>query len=284
MTDSSAVESALVGCDGVIHTAALVDLRRAAAKAVETTNARGVESVIGGAARRGLPSIVYVSSLVVFLQPGGPPMSPASPIVPGTTAYARSKAKAEHYVRRLQENGAAIRISYPAGIIGPHDPGPGALNAGLASFMKQGWLMTSSGLQIVDVRDLAALHVRLVDLPQGQHRYTAASEMLTWPQWYELCCRLTGTRPRRIPAPGALLRLAGSAGDMLKRIYEFEFPMTRDGMEVATRWPGAETERTTRELGVGFRDPAESLRDTLAWMYSVGHLSAAQVGALASSL
>jgi dihydroflavonol-4-reductase len=113
MTDSSAVESALAGCDGVIHAAALVDLRRAAAKLVETTNARGVESIIGGAARRGLPSIVYVSSLMVFFEPGGPPMSPASPITPGTTAYARSKADAEHHVRRLQENGAAIRISYP---------------------------------------------------------------------------------------------------------------------------------------------------------------------------
>lgn len=55
---------------GVAHTAALVDLRRAAAKLVETTNARGVESVIGGAARRGLPSIVYVSSLMVFLNLG----------------------------------------------------------------------------------------------------------------------------------------------------------------------------------------------------------------------
>jgi dihydroflavonol-4-reductase len=52
-------------------------------------------------------------------------------------------------------------------------------------------------------------------------------------------------------------------------------------MEVMTRWPGAEAERTTRELGVRFRDPAESLHDTLAWMYSAGHLSAAQVGRLA---
>lgn len=281
MTDCSAVESALAGCDSVIHTAALVDLRRAAAKLVETTNARGVESVIGGAARRGLPSIVYVSSLMVFFQPGGPPMSPASPITPGTTAYARSKADAEHHVRRLQESGAAIRISYPAGIIGPNDPGPSALNAALASLMKQGWLMTSSGLQIVDVRDLAALHVRLIELPEGQHRYTAASAMLSWPEWYDVCSRLTGTRPRRIPAPGAFLRAAGTVGDMVKRIYDFEFPMTRDGMEVTTRWPGADAERTTRELGVRFRDPAESLHDTLAWMYSAGHLSAAQVGRLA---
>jgi nucleoside-diphosphate-sugar epimerase len=72
--------------------------------------------------------------------------------------------------RRIQDDGAAVRISYPAGIVGPHDPGPCALNAGLASFMTQGWLITSSGLQIVNVRDLAALHVRLLELPDGKHR------------------------------------------------------------------------------------------------------------------
>ena len=113
MTDAAAVDEALAGCDGVVHAAALVDLRRAAARLVEDTNARGVELVVGGAVRRGLPRIVYVSSLGVFFEPGGPPLSPDLPIAPGTTAYARSKAQAERYVRLLQENGAPIRISYP---------------------------------------------------------------------------------------------------------------------------------------------------------------------------
>jgi nucleoside-diphosphate-sugar epimerase len=280
MTDTNAVETALSGCDGVVHTAALVDMRRAAANLVESANARGVETIVGGAARRGIPSIVYVSSLMVFFQPGGPPMSPTSAISPGTTAYARSKSRSELYVRRLQEEGAAVRISYPAGIVGPQDPGPSALNAALASFMKQGWLITSSGLQIVDVRDLAALHVRLLELADGQHRFVAASTMMSWAQWYELACFLTGKSIRRIKVPGAVLRAAGTAGDIVKRIHDFDFPMTRDGMEVATRWPGAETERTTRELGVAFREPAESLRDALAWMYTAGHLTAAQAGKL----
>jgi nucleoside-diphosphate-sugar epimerase len=71
MTDQDAVDGALVGCDAVIHTAAVVDLRRAMARRVEETNARGVELVVGGAARRGLPSIIYVSSLGVFFVPGG---------------------------------------------------------------------------------------------------------------------------------------------------------------------------------------------------------------------
>jgi nucleoside-diphosphate-sugar epimerase len=73
----------------VLHAAALVDLRRSAA-------------------RRGLPAIVHVSSLGVFFAPGGLPLSVELPIAPATGAYARSKAQAEVYVRRLQEDGAPI--------------------------------------------------------------------------------------------------------------------------------------------------------------------------------
>jgi dihydroflavonol-4-reductase len=268
----------------VIHTAAVVDLRRASATFVESTNARGVELVVGGAARRGMPSIVHVSSLSVFFVPGGASLSPSLPISPGTTAYARSKAQAEEYVRRLQDRGAPIRISYPAGIVGPNDPGPSAVNSGLVSLMRDIWVITSSGLQVVDVRDLAALHVALLGLPAGPHRYAAATEMLTWTEMYELCSRLTGTRPRRATVPGFLLRAAGTIGDVVKRFYDFDFPLTRDSMEFTTRWPGADTDRTSRDLGVRFRDVAETYRDTLTWMYAAGHLSAAQVGTLAQEV
>jgi nucleoside-diphosphate-sugar epimerase len=92
----------------VLHAAALVDLRRSAARRVEESNVRGVELVVGGAARRGLPAIVHVSSLGVFFAPGGLPLSVELPIAPATGAYARSKAQAEVYVRRLQEDGAPI--------------------------------------------------------------------------------------------------------------------------------------------------------------------------------
>ena len=180
MTDAAAVDDALAGCDGVVHTAALVDLRRAMARVVEDANARGVELVIGGAARRGLPSIVYVSSLGVFFEPGGPALSPELPVTPGTTAYGRSKAQAEQYVRRLQENGAPIRISYPSAISGPNDPTMSMTNIGLRSMVRDIGLVTSSGLQVVDVRDLATLHRQLLELPAGPHRYAAAGEMLTW--------------------------------------------------------------------------------------------------------
>ena len=282
MTDPAAVEKALAGCDGVVHTAALVDLRRASARLVEDTNARGVEGVVGGAVERGISRIVYVSSLSVFFVPGGPPVSPELPIAPATTAYARSKAQAEVYVRELQAKGAPIRISYPAGIVGPDDPGMSDANHAVYSWFKDTGVVTSSGFQPVDVRDVAALHVKLLELPPGAHRYAAAAEMLPWAEIYPLMDRITGRRMRRLAVSGRLMRAAGSVGDVVKRFYDFNFPLTRDSMEFATQWPGADAARTTRELGLAFRPIEETYRDTLAWMYRAGHLTAAHVGKLAS--
>jgi dihydroflavonol-4-reductase len=283
MTDAAAVDDALAGCDGVVHAAALVDLRRAMARVVEDSNARGVDLVVGGAARRGLPSIVYVSSLGVFFEPGGPPLAPELPITPGNTAYGRSKAQAERYVRRLQEDGAPIRISYPSAISGPDDPTMSTVNDGLRSMVRDIGVVTSGGVQIVDVRDLATLHLQLLELPAGPHRYAAAGEMLTWPGYFHLLDSLTGRHIRRIHVPGGLLRAAGSAGDAVKRLYDFDFPLVRDLMEFTTRWPGADAERTTRELGLQFRDATETFRDTLVWMYRAGHLDAEHVGRLADT-
>jgi dihydroflavonol-4-reductase len=281
MTDEAAVDAALSGRDAVVHAAALVDLRSSAARRVEETNARGVRLVVGGAVRRGIPRVVYVSSLSIFFVPGGPPVTPELPIAPTTTAYARSKAEAEKYVRDLQAQGAPVRVSYPAGIIGPDDPGLSDANHAVYTFFRDTGVVTSNGFQVVDVRDVAALHLKLLDLPPGAHRYAAAGPMLPWAEVYDLLDRITGARVRRLRVPGAVMRAAGTLGDLVKRVVDFNFPLTRDSMEFATRWTGADASRTTRELGLAFRDPEESYRDTLRWMHRSGHLTARHVGRLA---
>ncbi len=281
ITDESSVEQAMAGCDGVFHGAALVDLRRSMAGTVLRTNARGVELVVGGAARRGLPSIVYVSSLAIFFVPGCEPLHPEMAIAPATTSYARSKAEAERKIRRMQSAGASIRASYPTGIIGPDDPGMTDANHAVYSFFKDTGLTTSSGFQTVDVRDLATLHLRLLELPAGPERYTAAGEFLSWSDTYALLERLTGTRVRQPRIPGPALRMLGSIGDVVKRVYDFNYPLTRDSMEFATQWPGASGNETTEQLGVQFRPAEESYRDTLRWMFEAGHLNAGHIGHLA---
>jgi nucleoside-diphosphate-sugar epimerase len=279
--DPEAVDRAMQGCDAVYHGAALVAMRRSMARKVLDTNARGVELVVGGAHRRGLPSIVYVSSMSIFFRPNSAPLAIDQPIDPGHTAYAKSKADAEQTVRRLQEEGAPIRVSYPTGIVGPDDPGLSEANHALYVFFRKTGILTSNGFQIVDVRDLAALHGRLLEMPEGPHRYAAAGPFLDWRSTYQLLDEITDTRLWRFPCPGPLLRFAGSAGDVVRRIWDFEFPLSRDAMEYASHWPGTAPNSTTRDLGIEFRSARETYTDTVRWMYEAGYLEARHVGKLA---
>lgn len=150
-------------------------------------------------------------------------------------------------MRRLQEQGAPIRISYPCAVTGPNDPSLSAANDGVRAHARELGIITSTGIQVVDVRDLAMPHLRLLDLPDGQHRYAAAGEMLTWSDYFDLLDGLVGHRIRRVRVPGGLLRAAGAAGDALKRFCDFGFPLTRDMMEFMTRWPGADAGRISAE-------------------------------------
>jgi nucleoside-diphosphate-sugar epimerase len=281
ITDEASVKSAMAGCDAVFHGAALVGMKRSMANRILETNRRGVELVVGEAHRRGLPSIVYVSSMSIFFSPGTGALDLGMPIAAGSTAYGRSKAEAEQAVRRMQAEGGSIRISYPTGIVGPEDPGMSDANHAVYTFLKQSGVNTSSGFQIVDVRDLAMLHTRLLELSEGSHRYVATAPMLSWPETYQTLDEVTGTRIRRFPIPGPLFRALGSVGDAIKSVYDFNFPLTRDGMEYATLWPGCSSAETTRDLGLEFRHPRETFADTLRWMFEAGHLTAKQVGRLA---
>jgi nucleoside-diphosphate-sugar epimerase len=282
IADEAAVADAMRGCDGVFHAAALVDLRRKMAQRVLETNAAGVERVIAGAVKRGVPSIVYVSSMSVFFRPG-PVLTPESEIAPAGSAYGRSKVAGERVVRRLQKAGAPIRISYPTGILGPGDPGMTDANRALWAWIAQLSIDTEGGFQPVDVRDVAALHVRLLELPPGPHRYAAAGAMLPWAENYALIERVTGQRlRRRIALSGPSMRGLGHAGDWVKRLVDFPFPLTFDSMVYATKWPGVDASRTTHDLGLRFRPAEETYADTIRWMHRAGHLPARLVGRLAS--
>lgn len=280
VTDRASVRRALAGCDAVLHAAALVALEAHRAAEAQRTNAEGVEIVLGEAAERGVGSIVYVSSSAALFRPGEP-IGPDSPVAEAKSPYARSKAAAERFARGLLARGAPLRISYPGGVVGPDDPGLSEMNHTLMVLLRDFVALTSSGLSVVDVRDLARIHAALLLGRASAGPYVAGGPFLAWREVADLLDRLTGRPVRRLPLPGALLRAAGRVGDLAKRFVSFDFPLTHEAMTFATRWPGADSSRTLEALGLSFRDPAESFADALRWLARAGHLPPARIGRLA---
>ncbi len=282
VTDAGSVDRLLDSCDALVHTAAVVALEAARAHEVRNTNERGVRLVVGGAVDRDLSRIVYVSSAGALFTPGGEPMTGDSPVALPNTAYGKSKAGAERYVRSLQDQGAPILTTYPTAVVGPDDPGLTDPNRGLGFFLEWGAVLTTSGYQLIDVRDLAQLHLALLESDRRQGRYVATGPYYAWADLYDRIERVTGRRLRRLPVAGSVLRGLGRAADVVKRVVPFELPLTLEGMLFATRWPTADGAPAEKDLGIRFRDVDETLADTYRWMCDAGHLKPRQIGQLAT--
>ncbi len=281
VTDAASVSRSLEGAEGVVHAAAVVAVEKRRAKEVEDTNVRAVELVVGGAAERGIDSIVYVSSLGALFHPGEP-LHDDSPIATAESAYARSKAQGESYVRRLQDAGAPVRTVYPPGIAGPDDPGLSEVNHTIGVFLNQLMLDTSSGFEIIDVRDLATIITSMLrpEIPPG--RYVTGGDYRDWPDMIALMRELTGRRVRYLSVPGRALRTLGRVGDWIKNhVYAFDFPLSGEAMDLATQWPGSVRSPVIEKLGLDYRDSRQSYEETIRWLHRAGHLSAKHVGKLA---
>lgn len=281
IVDGAAVKEALAGVDAVVHAAAVVAMQAHRAQEILDTNARGVANVVGGAVEAGLGPIIYVSSTGALMVPDGPRMTEDSPVQEGKNPYARSKSDAEHTVRNLQAEGAPIASTYPTSVLGPLDPGLSEANYALRTFARDVVLLTTGCFSVVDVRDLAAMHVKLIEKEPGPGRYVANGRDLTWLEIAEAIDAVTGTQVRRFKIGGRPLRFGGRIADVIKHVWDFEFPMTTEGMVYATQFPGADGSRAAEALALKYRDPAETFADALRWMHRAGYIDAKLVGRLA---
>ena len=280
ITDAESVAAAVEGCDAVVHTAAVIAMDAAGAEAMAATNVQGTRTVLDAGLAAGADPVIYISSVAALFPTRDPVLTLDSPLAVPQTAYGQSKVAVEDEVRQRRAAGMPVVTFYPGGILGPHDPNLGENMRGAALFLTAMLPMTSGGYLVVDVRDLAAAITAALEPGRGPRRYLAGAHFLRWPELADVVSSVSGRRVRRAPVPGAALRAAGRAGDVVKRVVPFDFPMTHEAMQAVTEMVPTDNSLTESELGVRFRAPAETFRDTYRWLYEQGHLDAKFVPAL----
>ena len=142
---------------------------------------------------------------------------------------------------------------------------------GLAIFYHQAVMLTTSGMQAIDVRDLAEIHVRLLE-EEKSGPYVVGGHYRSWEELGLAMERVTGRRLRKVKAPGWLVRQAGSMMDFAGRFVPIETPATGEGTQYATRWVVADDRKVREELGFHFRPLEETLADTTRWLAEEGHI------------
>ena len=285
MTDAAAVERLVSSCDAAVHAAASVAvLNRSDAERSFDINVTGTRHVLDAALAHGCDPVVHVSSVAVFGHDGPPVITTDHPLsTGGDNPYGRSKAVADQFARDLQAAGKPVVIVYPGGVTGPAaGDSYGEVADGFVSMLKTGCLVTNAGgIDVIDVRDLAAVLAATIRPGQGPRRYTAGGRLVPLPELGAIIRSLTGRRFPVLPVPGAVFRGLGRTTDLIRRVAPFETVFTEEAMQALTLVRPTDDSAVERDLGVRYRDAAETVAASLRALYDGGMLSARHVGTIA---
>ena len=278
--DADSVNRALAGCDGVVHVAALVSTHAADAERVYQTNLEGARNVLGGAADMGLQTIIHVSSVTALYDRDASVLTEDSPPGPNPRGYGRSKVACEEYARSLQQEGHPVYITYPATVLGPDAPEMTEAHIGLQTYVSKFVPLMGGGNQYVDARDIAAVHLHLLQYEVPSNRYILGGHYLSWKALVSQLEALTGSKITALPISGGLMRMLGSVADTLAPLLKLDLPLTREGLNYATQWVKMDNSRTEQELDFSFRPLEQTLADSIRWLYQQGEITAEEAGRL----
>jgi len=272
------LSAAMQGCDAVFHVAALYSLWRRDRAEVLRANVEGTRLVLGAARRAGVPRVVHTSSVAAIgVRDDGEPANELYQSDPEDLigAYKRSKYEAERTVQRAVADGQDVVIVNPTTPIGPWDAKPtptGEIVVRFCSGRMPAYLDT--GLNIVDVRDVAAGHIAAFERGRTGERYILGNENMTLRGLLERLAAITGRPAPTVRLP-ALVPLAYAAvGEYLLGPLGFRPDVPLEGVRMAKQRMFYDIAKATAILGFTPAPVTRALSDAVTWFEEHGYLDA----------
>jgi len=210
LLDVAGLERAVAGCDAVVHVAALYSYD-APAEDFERVNVEGTRTLLDVAGRAGVRRFLHCSTAGTC---GPVPGRPATeedvpPAWELEVPYKRTKLAAERLA--LAAKAVVVNPTTPVGE-GDRKPTPtGRMIAGVARGRLRGFVATT-GLNVVDVRDVARGHALALEHGEPGQRYLLGGVDLRLEDLFAVVARLAG-RPRPcLRVPYAVAEMAAVAG------------------------------------------------------------------------
>ena len=210
LLDREGLERVIAGCDAVVHVAALYSYDDPVSD-FERVNVEGTRTVLDVAAAARVRRFVHCSTAGTCGPVAGRPATEDDepPAWELDVPYKRTKLAAE----KLALAGGAVVVN-PTTPVGDGDRKPtptGRMIAGIARGRLRGYVATT-GLNVVDVRDVARGHALALEQGAPGERYLLGGVDLSLEDLFAAVARLAG-RPRpRVRVPYAVAEMAAVAG------------------------------------------------------------------------
>jgi len=280
LCDSASVCSAVKGCDQVYHVAADYRLWCREPRSMYRTNVEGTLNVLRAALAAGIGRVVYTSTVGTLGNIGdGTPGTEETPVTLAEMVghYKRSKFLAEEEVRRFAATeGLPVVIVNPSTPVGEGDLKPTPTGKIIVDFLRGRMpAYLDTGLNLVDVRDVAHGHLLAAERGRPGERYILGCRNVTLREILEMLSRITGlpAPTRRIPYAVALWAARIDtlvSGVVLGR--EPRIPL--EGVLMARKRMFFDSSKAVRELGLPQSPVEGALARAVEWFRANGYVRA----------
>jgi dihydroflavonol-4-reductase len=279
LRDADGVRVAMRGADHVFHCAADYRLYAPDPAELYRTNVDGTKHVMQAAAELGVRRVVYTSS-VATLAPG-PDGAPADERARASLSdvvgdYKRSKLLAERAVESWAERGLPVVIVSPSTPVGEGDAKPTPTGQIIVDFLNRRMpAYVDTGLNLVDVRDVAVGHLLAAERGRPGHTYILGNANLTLKEILDLVGRTVGRRAPRLRLPVWVPLAIAHVEAPLSRLRGRPPRVPLDGVRMSKRKMFFDAGKAARELGAPRSGIEPAIERAVSWFVAHGFVRGA---------
>jgi dihydroflavonol-4-reductase len=280
LRDPSATRAAVRGCDEVYHVAAEYTFWARRPEEIFESNVAGTRNVLEACLRHGVGRVVYTSTVGTMGLGGdaarGTPRDEQSPLAEGQFSghYKRSKLEAERVALAYVDRGLPLVVVNPSAPVGPWDRKPTPTGRIVVDFMRGAMpAFLDTGLNVVDVRDVAVGHVLAAEKGRVGERYILGNRNLSLAEILGVLSELSGRKAPTTRIPYALAYLVGLASTTVADRLTRRAPRVPiEAVKMAKFHMYFSADKAVRSLGLPQTPPERAFQDALAWFSARGYL------------
>ncbi len=263
---------AMAGCDAVFHVAATYSLWRRDRANVMHANVAGTRAVLDAARRAGVPRVVHTSSVAAIgvradaygaYTPDETYQSPPDRLV---GAYKKSKYYAEQEVARAVAGGQDVVIVNPTTPVGPYDAKPTPTGDIIVRFCTGRMpAYVDTGLNLVDVRDVAEGHIAAFERGVTGARYILGNENLTLRAMLERLAAIVGRPAPSVRLPAAVPLVYAALGEYVLAPLGVKPDVPLEAVRMSKQRMYYDVSKGVRDLALARRPVTNALTDAVTW-------------------
>jgi dihydroflavonol-4-reductase len=274
LRDPESLERAVEGCGIVYHVAADYRLWTREPKEMYRSNVEGTRHLLKAAQRKGVERVVYTSTVGCIGIPKGGIGDEQQPvgIEDMQGPYKRSKFFAEQVALEFAGTGFPVVIVNPTAPVGDHDFKPTPTGKILVDFVRGAMpAFLDTGLNVVDVRDVAEGHLVACERGRVGERYILGSENLTLESIFQVLGKAVGRPAPKVRIPYAVAYAAGVVSTAWAAVSGKEPLAPLDGVKMARKKMWVRQDKAVRELGYKPAPAAAALERAVEWFKANGY-------------